>query len=388
MNNQNGHFTYQNQFEYKVDLIPFKHRGGNQIGIKPSKNGAPYEIVKGLGAKYTITHRYYYLENTAQNLNKILNAFKGKAWVDLELLNKHKLEQTIYAKRAKARTALNKTSNADLIRFKTFMVAKNYSQSTINTYVNLVSTFLGYFNDKEPNNINHTDVEDYLKDHVVANAYSNNYHRQVISALKCFYGNRYERELDLKMLPRVKKDKQLPKVIDKSEIETMIQLASNYKHKAILVVIYGCGLRVGEMLNLKPNDVDSKRKMLLVKNGKGKKDRMVTLNDKIINTLREYYKLYRPKYYLFEGAKPGMPYTRSSTNAFIKKYAQMAGVKKHVHAHMLRHCYGTHMLEGGTDLRYIQTLMGHKSSKTTEIYTYVSKDSLGGLPNPTDDMDF
>jgi len=151
--------------------------------------------------------------------------------------------------------------------------------------------------------------------------------------------------------------------------------------------MYACGLRISELLNIKPGDIDSKRNMLCVQNAKGKKDRLVTLSEKTINILREYYKVYRPSNYLFEGQKPGSQYTRSSFNAVLKRSAMLSGVKKNVHAHMLRHSYATHLLENGTDLRYIQTLLGHNSSKTTEIYTFVSQKSISNIVSPFDDMD-
>ena len=161
---------------------------------------------------------------------------------------------------------------------------------------------------------------------------------------------------------------------------------SNIKHKTMLSMIYSCGLRRSELLHLKPLDIDSKRNIVLIKNAKGKKDRIAPLSPKILELLREYYLVYKPKIWLFEGQSEGQMYSKFSLQSVLKQALKKAGNTKPVTLHWLRHSYATHLLENGTDLRYIQELLGHNSSKTTEIYTLVSTKSLQQIKSPFDDL--
>ena len=187
-------------------------------------------------------------------------------------------------------------------------------------------------------------------------------------------------------LDRPKRDKVLPEVLTKDEVQLMISTTSNLKHKCIIMLIYSAGLRVSEALNLKVTDIDGKRQMIIIRKGKGKKDRNSLLSKKILLYLREYYILHKPKDYLFEGAYGGT-YSATSVLKIVKRAAKQAGIKKKVTTHTLRHSFATHLLEQGTNLRYIQSLLGHESSKTTEIYTHITSKGLDNVLNPMDDMD-
>ncbi|MGC8859565.1 MAG: tyrosine-type recombinase/integrase [Ignavibacteria bacterium] len=174
--------------------------------------------------------------------------------------------------------------------------------------------------------------------------------------------------------------------MSKEEIKRIITAPQNVKHRTMLSMIYTCGLRRGELLNLKIDDVDSKRHMLIIRNSKGYKDRQVPISDKTIEMLREYYKVYKPKTWLFEGQQNSEPYSETSLQKVLHKAVNDAGIKKPVTLHWLRHSYATHLLESGVDLRYIQELLGHKNSKTTEIYTHVTEKSLQKIKSPFDDL--
>jgi len=187
-------------------------------------------------------------------------------------------------------------------------------------------------------------------------------------------------------LERPRREHKIPNVLSKEEVAAILQALVNQKHRTMLSLIYACGLRRGELLNLKAENVDSKRHLLLILNAKGKKDRVVPISDKVITMLREYYKLYKPKIWLFEGQNDGEQYSESSLQEVLKHAIKMAGIRKPVTLHWLRHSYATHLLEAGTDLRYIQELLGHKSSKTTEIYTHVSEKSLQKISSPFDNL--
>lgn len=193
-------------------------------------------------------------------------------------------------------------------------------------------------------------------------------------------------KINIDQIHRPKREKTLPNVLSKEEVKQLLEAHSNLKHKTMLSLIYSCGLRCGELLALKPVHIDSKRNIVLLKNSKGKKDRIVPLSGKILEMLRDYYKLYKPTTYLFEGQTIGTPYDARSLQLVLKQALQKTGTTKPVTLHWLRHSYATHLLESGTDLRYIQELLGHNSSKTTEIYTHVSTKSIQQIKSPFDDL--
>jgi integrase/recombinase XerD len=175
-------------------------------------------------------------------------------------------------------------------------------------------------------------------------------------------------------------------VLSKEEVKAILNAHENIKHKMMLSLIYSCGLRCGELLALKPVNIDSKRNIILLKNAKGKKDRIAPLSLKILELLRDYYRQYKPINYLFEGQIAGQPYDARSLQLVLKQALKKASIAKPVTLHWLRHSYATHLLESGTDLRYIQELLGHNSSKTTEIYTHVSTKNIQQIKSPFDDL--
>jgi site-specific recombinase XerD len=182
-------------------------------------------------------------------------------------------------------------------------------------------------------------------------------------------------------IERPREKKPLPKVISLQEVNALINNTNNIKHRCIVSLLYGAGLRRAELLNLKLTDIDSKRMVIEVRNGKGGKDRLTILSETVLSDLRRYYKEWKPKTYLFEGSK-GKKYSPASVLNIVKKAARKAGIKKTVTPHMLRHSFATHLLENGTDLRYIQVLLGHNSTRTTEIYTQVAVNNIKIIKSP------
>ena len=231
-----------------------------------------------------------------------------------------------------------------------------------------------------------SDMVRFVHDYLLPNRLSFSYQNQVINAAKLFYRKVFSREMDIDQIERPRREHRLPNVLSKEEVAAILSSPVNLKHRAMLGLIYACGLRRGELLNLRPADVSSDRKLLLIKQGKGKKDRVTPISDKVIHMLREYYIAYKPVTWLFEGQKSGEPYTAGSLQEVLKLSVAKAHIKKPVTLHWLRHSYATHLLEAGTDLRYIQELLGHKSSKTTEIYTHVSQKSIQQIKTPFDDL--
>jgi integrase/recombinase XerD len=269
-------------------------------------------------------------------------------------------------------------------QFEEYMNHRRYSSSTIKTYKEAVMQFL-MFSSKEVEEITNHDLiyyNNYLRD----NRYSHSFQNQVASGLKLFFSRLYDIKFDVDKIERPKREHKLPNVLSKEEVSSILNTFRNIKHRTMISLIYACGLRRGELLELTPLSIDSDRKVLYIRQAKGRKDRVVPISDKIINMLRDYYKIYRPKVWLFEGQYPGQRYSEQSLQSVFKRALQSAKIKKPATLHWLRHSYATHLLEQGTDLRYIQELLGHKSSKTTEIYTHVSTRNLQNIRSPFDDL--
>lgn len=271
-------------------------------------------------------------------------------------------------------------------QFRNWMRHKRYGESTIKTYSETLSVLLRFIMPKSPEEMQGHDMVDFVNDYIIPNKYSYAFQNQAVNSAKLFFREIIKGKLDVESFKRPRSEHKLPNVLSKEEVKAILQAPVNFKHRSMLSLIYACGLRRSELLNLKPANVDSKRHMLVILNSKGKKDRMVPISDKIIEMLREYYKIYRPEIWLFEGQVAGEQYSEASLAKVLKNACDKSGVRKPVTLHWLRHSYATHLLESGTDLRYIQELLGHKSSKTTEIYTHVSEKSLQNITSPFDTL--
>ena len=266
------------------------------------------------------------------------------------------------------------------------MRSKRYSESTITTYSEALKSFLIFYREKPISEITNDDVIIYNNDYILKNNLSASYQNQIVNAIKLYFMTVRATKIEVDKIHRPKRAKLLPNVLSKEEIKLILNAHSNIKHKMMLSLIYSCGLRCGELLALQPVHIDSMRNIVLLKNSKGKKDRIVPLSPKILEMLRDYYKVYKPKTYLFEGQVAGIPYDSRSLQQVLKQALYKAQLTKPATLHWLRHSYATHLLESGTDLRYIQELLGHNSSKTTEIYTHVSTKSIQQIKSPFDDL--
>lgn len=271
-------------------------------------------------------------------------------------------------------------------KFKQWMGSKRYSESTVTSYGDALKSFLVFYRNKPVAEITNEDVIIYNSEYILKNKLSASYQNQIVNAIKLFFKTIRETKIETEKIHRPKRGKVLPNVMSKEEVKLILNAHSNIKHKMMLSLIYSCGLRCGELLALQPVHIDSKRNIVLLKNAKGKKDRIVPLSPKILEMLREYYNVYKPTTYLFEGQTKGLPYEARSLQLILKQALQKSGITKPATLHWLRHSYATHLLESGTDLRYIQELLGHNSSKTTEIYTHVSTKSIQQIKSPFDDL--
>ena len=271
--------------------------------------------------------------------------------------------------------------------FKKYLEASRYSINTVRSYTEAIRIFLIYIAPKPPEEITNQDLLDFFHTYCHQKNVSISWQRLIINALKLFFGRLHHRKINIEQIIRPKKDKKLPNVLSKEEVQSILKASENIKHRAMLMLIYSCGLRRSELLHLKPEHIDSNRKILIIKQAKGRKDRIAPLPIKMIEMLRGYYKQYKPTVWLFEGQKQGEQYSERSLNLVFNHAAEKARIKKPATLHWLRHSYATHLLEAGTDLRYIQELLGHQSSKTTEIYTHVSTHKLREIRSPLEDLE-
>ena len=273
-----------------------------------------------------------------------------------------------------------------ITKFKQWLQSKRYSVNTIKTYSDALKSFLVFYREKPIAEITNEDVIIYNNDYILKNNLSASYQNQIVNAIKLFFKTVQFKKIEIEQIHRPKRAKLLPNVLSKEEIKSILNAHSNIKHKTMLSLIYSCGLRRSELLNLKPTDIDSKRGIVIIRQSKGKKDRIAPLSPKILEMLREYYIGYKPKIWLFEGQNENTKYDERSLSNVLKQALTKSRISKPVSLHWLRHSYATHLLESGTDLRYIQELLGHSSSKTTEIYTHVSTNSLQQIKSPFDDL--
>jgi site-specific recombinase XerD len=280
---------------------------------------------------------------------------------------------------------IHPVNQSALKRMHELLLLKAYSPNTIRTYCIEFSQLLYLLKDIPVDSLTPERLRSYflycskmkLFENLLHSRYNavKFYFEQVLHCDKFFWED----------IPRPKKKSSLPKVISKSDIAKIFAQIDNLKHSVMLKLCYGMGLRVSEIVNLKITDIDSDRMLVHIENAKGKKDRYVTLPLSILDDLRKYYKTYRPKIYLFEGQFGGQ-YSIRSVQAVFKNAMKKAKINKAVGIHGLRHSYATHLLEKGTDMYFIQKLLGHANIKTTEIYAKVSNRQLGNIKSPLDDL--
>lgn len=269
--------------------------------------------------------------------------------------------------------------------FERRLKLQRYSPNSIRNYSSAVKSFLQIaakkFND--PGRLTENEIEKYVFWKIEKDKISNSHQRMIVASIDKFYRLVLNRELEIKHLYPSRKRYALPRYITATEVKEMIASTPNRKHACIIKMLYGCGLRLNELLHLKLSDINSERMLVHVRNSKGNKDRVVMLAPALLEDLRNYFKAYHPKVYLFEGQNGGR-YSEKSVQNIVKTAAAKAGITKQVTPHVLRHSFATHLLENGTDIRYIQQLLGHGSVKTTEIYTHITDVAKMKIKSPLD----
>lgn len=336
-------------------------------------------LVKELpNPKWSNEFKMPYILNTKQNQTLIFNKFRGVAWINCNYFFQNRIlnhgnepvDFKWFKKRERQQNFIP-CPEEYLQKLK----LKKYANNTVRNYVSSFESFINFYKDIDLVNLNENDIRKYLEK-LIEEERSNSYINVSINAIKFYYEMVLGMPNRFYSIERPRKEFKLPKVLSKEEILTIIENTNNIKHRCIASLLYSAGLRRNELLNLRIEDIDSKRMLINIKQGKGNKDRNTVLNRSVLDDLRKYYKTHNPKTFLFEGAIPGKKYSSSSVLQIVKRAAKKAGIKENVSPHMLRHSFATHLLENGTDLRYIQLLLGHNSTKTTEIYTHVATNTF------------
>ncbi len=365
------------------------HRNRKVIFLQFKKDE---EIIGLLKQNFTVywsaSNRLWYSSEDDFELSKFFKVMKGIAWIDYTNLHFKKQPQRTTPRPKQTEKYLPTTPPPHIAnkleQFTKWMEHKRYSPSTIKTYTDMVRLFLMFYKDREIALLTNDDVVHFINEHLVKNNLSYSYQNQLANGLKLFYQEVEKSKIDIQKIQRPRREYKLPNVLSKEEVKSILEAHANIKHKTMLSLIYACGLRRSELLNLKPLDVDSERMLLIIRRAKGRKDRVIPISEKTVDMLRNYYKAYKPQTWLFEGQNRGEKYSAQSLQRVLKNALAKAQIRKPATLHWLRHSYATHLLEAGTDLRYIQELLGHKSSKTTELYTHVSTKSLQNIQSPFD----
>jgi len=366
------------------------HNNRMKLFMKFDYDARTIELVKTLpGVKWSQTEKKWHIGYHPEALNSIKKTFKNTG-VYIQTLNDIndvvKPRPTEVRRPSDALPDLNKLQKDKVDQFKNYLQSKRYSESTIGTYADALSTFLRFYANKAFSEIDNSDVIKFNNDYILQNKFSSSYQNQVVNAIKLFFRTIENKVMETEKVHRPRTEKLLPNVLSKEEIKAILNAPSNIKHKAMLSLIYSCGLRRSELLNLKISDIDSKRGLIIIRQAKGKKDRVVPLSVKILDLLRQYYTAYKPKDWMFEGQSGKGQYDERSLASVLLQALQKSNINKPVTLHWLRHSYATHLLENGTDLRYIQEILGHSSSRTTEIYTHVSNHNIQRISSPYDNL--
>ncbi|HEX9979043.1 MAG TPA: tyrosine-type recombinase/integrase [Flavobacterium sp.] len=354
------------------------HREQEVLSIRASHYHLADIIKIELQANWSQTREFWYLKYSDENVARAINLLHPIASIDRDLLDENSARH-FYNLNA-VHLNPDELTNAD--KFKRWLTAKRYSGCTIESYVSLVIFFLKYVRRRNLDEITARTVSQFNYEFIVAPKKSISYQNQAINAIKQ-YLLYLELDVEIMNLERPKREKKLPIVLSMKEVRRILDCTTNMKHKALLSLIYSGGFRISEALNLKLTDIDSDRMLIHIKCAKGKKDRYTLLSHKMLMLLREYYKIYKPKKYLFEGMIREQ-FSSRAAQEMLKHAVVRAGIKKRVTLHCLRHSFATHLLENGTDIRYIQNLLGHSSPKTTMIYTHVTETSVQNIRNPFD----
>ncbi|HLD52072.1 MAG TPA: site-specific integrase [Sediminibacterium sp.] len=381
---------------YKVELKPFFYQGKECIGIYgPDTLQFNSTIKKIKGIKWNHNQRIFYIDCTRTAFENFKNQVAIHFYLDTTILRQYLLQKKALVgpieKPIRSVTANKIISHPLCIEnilaleaMRNMLILKGYSNNTIRNYLFEFQSLLRLLKDNSINNLSKAHIQSYLLWLLKEKGCSETKVHSAVNAIKFYFEHVLGREKEFYDLPRPKKPFKLPSILAEEEVVEIIKNIQNIKHKTMIMAAYSAGLRVSEIVSLKIKNIDNKRMMIHIQGAKGKKDRMVPLSNVLLTMLRKYYKEYHPKEYLFEGQNGGAYSARSVQE--VLQVAKQKVTNKVGGVHMLRHSYATHLMEAGTDIRIIQTLLGHNSIRTTMLYTHVSKIAIGKIGSPLDKL--
>lgn len=325
-----------------------------------------------MGYHYHRDQKLWSIPNSEANLSTLIRIFEGNF--------------VLIRSNVKPRATHRKLSNENeqlLATLEQKLTLKGYSYSTIKSYKSSLTKYMHHFGNRSLATLSKVEIEEYIHHLIKRDSISETMQNLLINAIKAYFEHVLDYPRSTYSIQRPKRPKTLPTVLSKSETKYLINAPSNIKHKAILQTIYSCGLRIGEVIRVRLSDLNPEEGYLLIKGGKGKKDRRTVLSPKLMVVLSDYIDRYKPAYWLFEGQSGDM-YSKTSIRAIFRRAKDESGANPSATVHTLRHSFATHLVQQGVNLRYIQVLLGHESVKTTEIYTHVSQINNQVVQSPLD----
>lgn len=369
--------------------ITLKHlmiEGHKCIGLQFSPDKVVQALIKELKeVRWSKKYSMAFVPYSTNNVSVIFGKFKGIAWVngncffqDRPVRKEAVVQDVSWFRKRKVESGYQVCPESYLLKLE----LKRYAINTVKMYVCCFEAFLNHYSSRDADDLDEEDVREYLS-FLIKQGRSNSYLNQAVNAIKFYYEVVMGMPNRFYAIERPRKVMKLPKVLSVEDVNEMMSVDINIKHKCIIGLLYSGGLRRSELIGLRIEDIDSSRMTIRIRNTKGNKERQTVLSEKFLGDLRLYFEEWKPREFLFESPRGGM-YSAESVGKVVSKAARLAGLRKKVTPHMLRHSFATHLLEAGTNLRYIQTLLGHNSSRTTEIYTHVAVDHLKKIKSPLD----
>jgi integrase/recombinase XerD len=365
-----------------ITLASFMHHKQKCISLSFAYSFKVKQYIKnGQGVKWSKTFGCFYVLDLGSNRALLAGYLQAGGYTVKTTSITHRQHASEDA--PKSKYDLSQEKQLVYTEFISFLKGKRYSESTLKVYGHFVCCFLKHTDNKPLELLDENDVRLFIETSVGILNYAVSTHRQMVSALKHFAYFYPACAINTEAIFMPRKDRKLPEILSIQEVLSLIEVTKNIKHKTIIAMLYGSGLRIGELLHLQLKDFDFDRDQLHIRNAKGRKDRYATIAKSLHPLLKSYYTSYKPTVYFIENPNGGL-YSAGSVRSFLKKSCRAAGINKKVTPHTLRHSYATHLLEQGTDIRYIQELLGHSKPETTMIYTHVTQKSLRDIKSPLD----
>ena len=371
-----------NRPKTNIILEPGTHNNKDVVFVRFAYNREIIDKIKTIeGANWNQSIKCWYFTKNEFVLNLFFNKLKPFAFIDYSRLQSSTKKPIIKENK------IGKLKKKEIVflpeSYRDLLDQRRYSESTKSTYINYFEDFLSYFKGHLLDEISTEQINKYILELIRKNNISSSQQNQRINSIKFYFEKVIRKEKVFYDIKRPRKIRSLPKVITETELHNMLKHSGTIKNKVIIGLLYSAGLRRSEIINLRKQDIVSDKMMIFVRGGKGKKDRQTILSKYMSTIIPKYYELHKPNYWVLEGPNRTR-YSASSVGQIVKRVGRKAEVSIEVTPHILRHSFATHLLENGVNLRYIQELLGHENSKTTEIYTHVSKNSLANISSPLD----